>query len=586
MREPSDHLMSRRQALTMLGLLGAAPVVLAGCNTRPSRPSAESADVIFRNGTVYTVDPAKPRAEAVATRGKQIVQVGTTDEVMALAGPSTRVVDLDGGMLLPGFAEGHIHPIAGSAITRGVDLQFDTRDAILEALRNYAPTVAGGGPVRGFGWRYDAFPATGPRREDLDAIWPDRPVLLIAIDAHSAWVNTKTLELAGITKDSTDPVPGFSVFQRDPDGTPTGYLVEVPAYMQVLNSVVPMDEAFVAESLTQWAPRASEAGITSMFDAGVEIMPEDKAFGHYRDLESAGKLPFRVTGSYYYNDPKIDPLPKIIALRDGPQSELVHVNVLKIVMDGVDAGRTAAMLAPYADQPDTSGQSLFTAEQVNDVVKRADAQGIDVHVHCIGDRSTRMTLDAIDAAIETNPPRDRRNAIAHLQCVDPQDIPRLGALGVIAQISAQWATPDPYWRNVTTVRLGPERANRMYAFKSLADGGARLSFGCDWPAASYYSTFRPLEAIEIAVTRQELGKPDQAPLPRPEERLSLDQAIAAQTMGPAYQLRRENDLGSITVGKLADLVVLDKDLTAIPPHEIHQAAVKLTMMNGVVRHEK
>ncbi|WP_167857728.1 amidohydrolase [Mycobacterium sp. DL99] len=467
-----------------------------------------------------------------------------------------------------------------------MDLQFDTRDAILAALRNYAPTVAGGGPVRGFGWRYDAFPATGPRREDLDAIWPDRPVLLIAIDAHSAWVNTKTLELAGITKDSADPVPGFSVFQRDPDGTPTGYLVEVPAYMQVLNSVVPMDEAFVAESLAQWAPRASEAGITSMFDAGVEIMPEDKAFGHYRDLETAGKLPFRVTGSYYYNQPNVDPLPKILALREGPQTELVHVNVLKIVMDGVDAGRTAAMLAPYADQPGTSGQPMFSAEQVNDVVKRADAQGIDVHVHCIGDRATRMTLDAIEAAAKANPQRDRRNAIAHLQCVDPQDIPRLGELGVIAQVSAQWATPDPYWRNVTTVRLGPERADRMYPFKSLSDGGARLSFGSDWPAASYYSTFRPLEAIEIAVTRQELGKPDQTPLPRPEERLTLDRAITAQTMGPAYQLRRENDLGSITVGKLADLVVLDKDLTAIPPHEIHQAEVKLTMMNGVVRHEK
>ncbi|MGW4098627.1 amidohydrolase [Mycobacterium sp. NPDC004974] len=467
-----------------------------------------------------------------------------------------------------------------------MDLQFDTRDAILAALRNYAPTVAGGGPVRGFGWRYDAFPATGPRREDLDAIWPDRPVLLIAIDAHSAWVNTKTLELAGITKDSADPVPGFSVFQRDPDGTPTGYLVEVPAYMQVLNSVVPMDEAFVAESLAQWAPRASEADITSMFDAGVEIMPEDKAFGHYRDLETAGKLPFRVTGSYYYNQPNVDPLPKILALREGPQTELVHVNVLKIVMDGVDAGRAAAMLAPYADQPGTSGQPLFSAEQVNDVVKRADAQGIDVHVHCIGDRATRMTLDAIEAAAKTNPQRDRRNAIAHLQCVDPQDIPRLGELGVIAQVSAQWATPDPHWRNVTTVRLGPERADRMYPFKSLSDGGARLSFGSDWPAASYYSTFCPLEAIEIAVTRQELGKPDQTPLPRPEERLTLDRAITAQTMGPAYQLRREIDLGSITVGKLADLVVLDKDLTAIPPHEIHQAEVKLTMMNGVVRHEK
>ena len=586
MREPTAHHMSRRQVLATFALMGAAPVMLAGCNSRTTEPSSENADVIFRNGTVYTVDPAKPRAEAVATRGKQIIHVGTTDDAMALAGPSTRVVDLDGGTLLPGFAEGHIHPIAGSAITRGVDLQYDTRDAILAALRDYAPTVAGTGPVRGFGWRYDAFPATGPRREDLDAIWPDRPVLLIAIDAHSAWVNTKTLELAGITRDTTDPVPGFSVFQRDPDGTPTGYLVEVPAYMQVLNSVVPMDEAFVADSLAKWVPDASAAGITSVFDAGVGIMSEDKAFGHYRDLETAGKLPFRVTGSYYYNDPKTDPLPKIIALRDGPQTELVHVNVLKIVMDGVDAGRTAAMLAPYADQPDTDGQPLFSAEQINDVVARADAQGIDVHVHCIGDRSTRMTLDAIEAAMKANPQRDRRNTIAHLQYVDPQDIPRLGALGVVAQVSAQWATPDPYWYKVTTVRWGPERSGHMYAFKSLSDGGARLSFGSDWPAASYYSTFRPLEAIEIAVTRQELGKPGQTPLPRPEERLTLDQAITAQTMGPAHQLHRENELGSITAGKLADLVVLDKDLTTIPPSEIHQANVKLTMMNGVVRYEK
>ncbi len=582
--------LTRRQALRGGAVFAASAVAAAGAVpsfvAEAVAADDDEADIVFRNGPVYTVDGARPWARAVAVKGKRIAYVGDEAGVAAFIGPKTRIVDLAGKMLMPGFVEGHTHPLVGAALTRGVDLQFDTREEILAALRAYRDQIGQADIIRGFGWRYNAFPPAGPRKEDLDAIWPDVPVILVGIDGHGAWVNSQALALAGVTKETKDPIPGFSYFQRDAaTGEPTGFLAEPPVMLQVNNAVEPFSLDYVGDALAEWFPKAAAAGITTLFDAGIQVLPDPEGFALYTRFERAGKLPFRVIGSYYHNNPAIDPLPVIKALRREFQSELVKASVLKLNMDGGDNAHTGVFLAPYADRPDTSGEPLLSPELLADIVKRADAEGIDIHVHSIGDRATRLTLDAVEGAIKANPPRDRRHAIAHLTLVDPQDEPRFAELGVIAQFSAQWAVADQPWQVVTRTRLGPERAENVYRIGSIQRHGGVLSFGADWPAANSYSTYKPLDAIEIATTRRELDKPQGPQLPPFDEVIPLDAALRAATIGAAYQIRMDGDVGSIEAGKLADLIVLERNLFEVAPQDIHKTRVLMTVMNGKITHE-
>ena len=587
--QQSEAGFTRRQALRRGAAFAATAVAAASATPTyvAEAVAAEygSADMVFRNGPVYTVDAAKPWARAVAVKGKRIVYVGDDAGVQASVGPQTRVVDLAGKMLLPGFVEGHIHPLVGATLTRGADLQFDSKEDMVAALKTWRGKAGAVDVVRGFGWRYGVFPATGPRKEDLDALFPGVPVFLIAIDGHSAWVNSEALALAGVTKETKDPLPGFSFFQRDPaTGEPTGYLVEVPAIVQVNNAIEPFDPSYVAESLANWLPAASAAGITTLFDAGMQIVPDLEGFAIYNRLEREGRLPFRVVGCTYHNNPAVDPVPVIKALSREFNSELVKARVLKLNIDGGDAQRTAAFLAPYADAPDTSGDTLLPPDLFADIIRRADREGIDIHIHSYGDRATRLSLDAFEAAITANPPRDRRNALAHLFVVDPADIPRFAKLGVVGQFSTQWATPDTS-QAVIRARVGPSRSDNLYRWGSIHRAGGKLSIGTDWPAAGYLSTYRPLDAIEVATTRRELDKLNGPQLPPNDEVIPLDAALRAATMGPGWQLGMDQEVGSIEVGKLADLVVLEKNLFEIPAHDIHTTGVVMTVMNGKVTHD-
>jgi predicted amidohydrolase YtcJ len=568
-------------ATGVASLLEGTPV-----GAQPASATSGKADLIFHNGPVYTVNGPQAWARAVAVQGKHITYVGDEAGVQAFVGPATRMVDLEGKMLLPGFVEGHIHPLIGAAITRGIDLQYDTREQTLKVLEAYRAKAGKVDVVRGFGWRYSAFPATGPRKEDLDRIWPDTPVILFAIDAHSAWVNSKALQMAGVTNNTKDPMPGFSFYQRDrKTGEATGWLVEVPVEIEVLNAVAPFQASFIAHALEEWLPMAAAAGVTTVFDAGVQIMPEEDAFELYTGLERQGKLPFRVIGCTYHNNPAIDPVPVIQDLRRRFNSELVQASVLKLNIDGGDAQHTAALLKPYNDKPNTSGDTLLPGDLFKDIVRRADREGINIHVHSFGDRATRLSLDAIEAAITANPPRDRRHTLAHLVLVDSDDLPRFAKLGVVAQFSAQWAVPDDYWLKTMNARIGAMRAKQAYRMGSILRHGGTISLGTDWPAAAHFSTFRPLDAIEIAVTRQELNKPRQTALAPADERVSLTEALRANTLGAAYQLGLEHRVGSIEVGKLADLVVLEKNLFEVPPDQIHTIKVIMTIMDGKVRHQ-
>lgn len=552
----------------------------------PPTPVDSDAVTVFRGGAVYTCDPQRPWAEAVVVRGHEIVAVGSDSEVCAAAGDEAHIIDLGGRMIVPGFVEGHIHPLLGGFLASGVDLQVPTREEALAAIANYARNNPDG-PVRGFGWRVDMFGPGGPHRRELDEIIPDRPALMFAIDGHSLWVNSKALEIAGVSSETPDPVPGFSFFTRDESGEPTGFILETPALLPVAAAVEPLTKSLLTGLFRGWAPQAAAAGITAMFDAGVPPLGDEPGglATIYTDLESAGELPFRVVVSHLIKAPPIDDaVAETLQLSEFLNTELVRGGVLKILGDGTVEGHTACMLEPYSDMPESCGLPPFSDEQWQQLVTEADAAGVDVHIHALGDRTARSALDAIEAAIRTNPDRDRRHTIAHLQFVDDADLARFGQLGVIAQFSANWFAADPATIGTTTLRCGSDRLQKIYRLKEIMGSGGMITFGSDWPAAGWFSTYKPLDAVEMSITRQMVGSPDAPVLGPANERITLDEALHANTINAARQLRLDHLVGSIEPGKLADLVVLADNLFEVEPHRIAATRIDLTMMNGRFTH--
>ena len=549
---------------------------------------AAPADYVFRNAKVYTIDERQPWAQAIAIQGKDIVYVGQDDDARLRdhIGEQTRIIDLKGRMLLPGFIDGHIHPLLGSFMTAGADLQHETRADMMRALEQFAreqPT----GLATGFGWRTDMFGPEGPNRRDLDRIFPDRPAYMLNIDFHSMWFNSRALELAGIDRDTKDPVPGFAFWQRDENGEPTGLALEPGTYLEAMNKIAPITPETLGAYVGKWLPKAAAAGLTGGFEAGVPpVADQGELLSMYTELEARGELPLRLGVSYVTRGPEDPPpLPGLQQVNARVKSELVHVAALKIMGDGTEGGYTAALLEPYADKPETSGATTFSRERLNALVAQTDKAGFNVHVHCDGDACTRMVLDAVEAAIAANPPRDRRHAICHLVSVDPADMPRFAQLGVVAQPGVNWATADTDTLGTLLPRLGPDRfENNLYPVRSLVESGAHVSFGTDWAAAGYFSTYKPLDVIQIGMTRQLIGKPEAAILPRADQRLTLAQMLRGYTIDPAYQIGLDHLVGSLEVGKRADLVILEKNLFDVEPHDIHKVPVIATMMNGRFTH--
>ncbi|MGJ6123656.1 amidohydrolase [Mycolicibacterium sp. Y3] len=549
--------------------------------------SGTDADFVFHHGRVYTVAAERPWAEAVAVRGEVIVHVGDDAAALALAGPDTRVIDLDGKLLMPGFVEGHIHPFLGAFLSNGVDLQVPTEDDALAAIAAYAAAHPDG-PVRGFGWRVDMFGPDGPTRQSLDSVLPDRPGFFFAIDAHSMWANSKALEVAGVDRDTPDPVPGFSYYARDADGDPTGYVLEIDAVLGLVNANDPISAEGMRRMLEQWLPKAAQAGITAVFDAGVPPVGGEQAdvIALYADIEREGKLPFRVVASYTVKSPPFDDaVTRFTEARERVCTELVQVGMVKIVGDGTQGGYTAWLLEPYADKPDSIGGSPFTETQWHRLVTEIDAAGIDMHIHACGERTARVALDALEAAIAANPARDRRHTIAHLVYLGGEDSARFGASGIGAQFSANWFSADPDTVVNMAARYGAPRKDNFYRVQDVLRTGGRVSLGTDWPAAGYFSTYKPLDSIQIGVTRQLIGEPDAEILSPAEQRLTVAQAVHANTLGAAHQIRMADQIGSVEVGKRADLIILDRNILDGDPHDIHRAKVTVTMMNGRIVHE-
>ena len=544
----------------------------------------ERADLILTGGNVYTGDPEGTRAEAVAIRAGRIAAVGTARDVNALREPATRVIDLRGRMAVPGFGDAHVHPVHGGLAMIQCDLHSDsyhqTLDDYLGIIAAYAAASPDRAWITGGGWSMADFPGGTPRREDLDRVVADRPVYLPNRDGHSAWVNTRALELADVTADTPDPYDGR--IERDPDDTPTGSLHD--GAMDLVSAIVPPPtEQDLLDALRAGQRHMHGLGLTQWQDAIVEAHREEVA---YRALGASGELTARVVGALWWDRHRgLEQIDELIERRArGPAGRFSPTSV-KIMQDGVLETYTGAMLEPYlgADgQPtDNCGPSMVDPAVLDEAVTRLDREGFQVHFHAIGDRAVRECLDAVAAARAANGPSDHRHHIAHIQVIHPDDVPRFAALDVTANAQALWAVHEGQMDDLTIPFLGPERSGWQYPFASLLRAGARLAMGSDWSV----STPNPLLEMEHAVTRVAyLSRGDKEPF-LPDERISFEAALAGFTSGTAFVNHMDDETGTIEVGKLADLAVLDRDLFAPDAGPIGDARVLATFVEGVAVHE-
>lgn len=566
-----------RHRLCLLPLL-----LLAACGSG-SQPEP-GVERVFVNGAVYTLDENQPWAEAVAVDGNVIVYVGDTAGALAMAGEKTVRHDLAGKMLLPGFIDTHMHPISGGAYAKALSLETaGTVDGWLQAIADYVEANPDAPLIFGYGWLSTTFGPEGPQRQMLDAIESERPVLIMDEGFHGAWANTRALQELNITQDTTDPVPGFSYYKRDENGDATGYLLEGTAgmAMQALNviteDIVVEGTAFIIDTLNAY-------GVTAAYDAGA-LDYADNLHRILARLEDGGDLSIRLVGSYRPSGP--DDVSQAVGRAENWRNTIkgrnYHYRVLKIMQDGTIEGRTAAMFEDYQGEPGNSGESVFSEAEMAAMVVGAAGKDIDVHIHALGERAVHEALNAIERARATYPDSSTRYAICHIEVITDQDLPRFAELDVIAQSTPLWASYDTYGKQF----VSEDQFNRFWRFNSLKKLGVRLTWGSDFPASGAGMLgLSPIYQMEIGHTRQFAGEPDAPIQPRESERVDLDGMIRGYTIDAAYQLHMEEEIGSIEVGKKADLVVLDRNLFETDAYKIHEAKVLMTFMDGEIVFER
>jgi len=546
------------------GCLGPALFVLASCR------HADPADLLLRHGAIYPVAADSLRVETLAVRDGRVVYAGDDRGARRLIGSRTVVLELKGRMVLPAFRDTHLHPSEGVGLGECRFDELKTREAILDSLRQCARGHPELSWIRGRGWQLPVFPAANPRKEWLDSLVPDRPVFLMAADGHSAWVNDKALQVAGVTRDSRDPPNGR--IERDPrTGMPSGTLRE-RAIELVASRLPPRTQAELRAGLLRAVALANGFGIVALHDASAS----PAVLEAYAALDSANQLNARVIAASYVDPTGAGQVDSLRAWRGRfTGRRYFSPSAAKIFVDGVIEAKTAALLAPYLDGSGKSGTPNLSPAALDTLVAAIDAAGFQVHQHAIGDRAVRMALDALEFARQHNGPRDARPIIAHLELIDSTDIPRFAGLGVIPSFQPLWAYADDYITRLTEPVLGPERSRWLYPIGAVARTGAHLAAGSDWAVSS----MNPLEAIQVAVTRR---GPEEGPGPAwlPEQAVDLRTMLVAYTAGGAYAAGEEASRGTLELGKAADLIVLDRDLYRIPAAQIHSVRVLLTLLDG------
>ncbi len=555
-----------RERLTLniltAGLLAAATACLVGC--AGPEPRNEPIGLAIVNARVWTGNPDEPWAEAVAIRGETIAAVGTGDEVRAMAADGTEVLDAGGQMVVPGFIDTHVHFLEGGFALSSVQLRdAATPEEFSARIRDYAAGLEPGTWITVGTWDHTLWGGELPRRDWIDAVTPENPVWVQRIDGHMALANSLALAAAKITKDTPDVEGGTIV--RGADGEPSGILKDNAMFL-VAEVIPPPEAAAQDRALDAAMDHVAAQGVTSVHPVG-----EWDDLDVYERAHREGRLRIRIYAA--------SPLALWERLRDrvaakGRGDEWFRSDALKGFVDGSLGSHTAVFHEPYTDAPDDTGLLLETPEDLYSWVSGADAAELQVLVHAIGDRAIELLLDIFERVARENGERDRRFRIEHAQHIAPADIPRFAALGVIPSMQPYHAIDDGRWAEEV---IGPERAQTTYAFRSLLDAGAEVVFGSDWTVAPP----TPLEGIYAAVTRRTLDDANPGGWV-PEQKITIEEALTAYTRSAARASFEEGIKGTLEPGKVADLVMIDRDLTAMTPEELRDARVVLTIVGGKV----
>lgn len=571
-----------KRKIFFLGL-GASSLAVA-CGRMPF--DQDRATLVFRGGTVYTGRSDGAIAEALAVSGDRILAVGSQTAINGYIGPQTRVIDLRGGMVLPGFIDTHTHFVWGSLARTRVALGDASDEGEVERrLRAYAQSHPHEPWILGGDWVYDTFPASGPTKDLLDRVIPDRPVALDSFDGHSMWLNSKALALAGITRFTPDIRKNGRVvgpIVRDPvTGEPTGVIKEVAQNLALAVIPKPSRERLLS-MIRDGMREANSRGVTSVINASGDL----DEMSLYESLYLRKDLTLRTTTSYSnINGTPHTGTPEEFAsfeeARRTYKGDWVRAGIVKFFMDGVVEGHTAALLEPYANQPDNRGRPYYPDEKYFRMLVELDRRGFAVITHAIGDGAVREALDGYETAMKANGPRDRRWRIEHIEVCDPKDVPRFGKLDIIASMQPyHWCCHDMRGDDAWARNLGRGRWSEGFQWRSILSGGATMIHGSDWPVV----TIDPLIGVYSAITRE-----DPNGIPKggwfPQQRLTLSQVLAGYTRNAAHAAFMEDRIGTIEPGKKADLAVLAHDLRTISPKDVLSTQVVATVLNGKVVHE-
>ena len=555
-----------RRLIVRLVAAGLSTLVVAACS---SGTAPEPATLVVTGARAWTGDPAQPWAEAVAVRGDNIVAVGATAEIQRLVGDETEVIEANGGMLLPGFIDSHVHFLDGGSTLASVQLRdAATPEEFTRRIADTARAAETGEWITGGTWDHTNWGGELPRREWIDAVTTDNPVWVTRLDGHMGVANTRALELAGVTAATPDIAGGEIV--RDADGNPTGVLKDNA--MSLVFDIIPEPSDAQLDAYLDAAMRyVAGNGVTTVHDMFDGTSNSWGGLETYRRAHAADALITRI-----YSVIPLADWQKLVAdiAEHGRGDEWLKTGGVKGFMDGSLGSHTAAFLEPYTDAPDDSGFLLHTLDELREWIAAADAAGLQLNIHAIGDKAIRDLLDIFADVANENGRRDRRFRMEHAQHIHPDDIPRFARLDVIASMQPYHAIDDGRWAEAV---IGAERAATTYAFRSLIDSGAHVAFGSDW----YVAPASPLEGIYAAVTRRTLDEEHPGGWV-PEQKITVEEALRAYTVEGAYASFEEDRKGMLKSGMLADMVLIDRDLTRIAPETIRDAVVLQTIVGGRV----
>lgn len=563
-------------------------LLLVGCGEARNQlrvPDPAPAAAVYHGGRIYTGEPDEPWAQAIVTRGDRIAFVGADEEARARAAGAT-AYDLGGRVVLPGLIDAHTHPGLVAILSYddveegGTPMPSKPKAAILEWLDDHIDRHWWRLSVTAGEWDVEHFLPEGPNKADLDEVSSWRPIIVFDNSAHSTWVNSAFLDHFGIDASTPDLSP-VSSFVRDEHGEPTGWVKEFSLLPYIGDSLIPSKKE-LRQRLLEFVDFLARHGVTTLWDAG-NLAFHDEVYEVVSELESDGLLPVRYEGSYHvYSEAQLDvAVETVLDLRRRFGGEKLRFDTVKIHYDGVFPVMTAALSEPYATDPDNRGAVIFERARLTEFLVELDGHAIDLHLHCVGDRATRFTLDAVEQARRRlGRPLEIAVTVSHLEYVQPMDIPRFQELGVHANFTPHWLGGDDYGE-AGAHNLGEERTSQSMVAGDFQRSGANVTLSSDVVSTGETHRANPFVGLEMSVTRREYGSDEGSPVMPPADAvLTLEEALQAYTLNGARQLRREDEIGSLREGKLADFVVLDRNPFDLAPNRVHQTRPVLTVVGG------